>query len=78
MGWTHPPEEDYAPFEVASPQLAERMANVARGVLAMLAPDGGAEADAVPLVVSDRAADSLFYVVGGRDFDGLRSDQQAG
>ncbi|MFB8178995.1 hypothetical protein ACFC8N_23660 [Streptomyces sp. NPDC055966] len=60
----HSPEEDHAPFEGASPQLAERMANVARSVLAVLAPDGGAEADAVLLVVSELVSNAVGSAAG--------------
>ncbi|MGW7819499.1 ATP-binding protein [Streptomyces puniciscabiei] len=64
----HSPEEDYAPFEGASPQLAERMANVARGVLAVLAPEGGAEADAVLLVASELVSNAVRHGGGVTGF----------
>ncbi|MFF7946352.1 hypothetical protein [Streptomyces griseorubiginosus] len=57
-------EEEFAALAGAGPELAARARDVACGFLRVLAPDGGPEAEAVLLVVSELVTNAVWHAGG--------------
>jgi anti-sigma regulatory factor (Ser/Thr protein kinase) len=57
----HAPGEGYGPLKGDSPEIAERARDVTRGFLSVLAPGGGAEVEAVLLVVSELVTNAVRH-----------------
>lgn len=64
----HPPEEDYGPRDRSGVQTAAQARDVTRKFLSDVAPDGGNDADAVLLVVSELVTNALRHAGGVRGF----------
>ncbi|MFF9818701.1 ATP-binding protein [Streptomyces sp. NPDC014006] len=62
------PEQDYGSLAGDSPETAVRTRDVARGFLSVLAPDGGAEVEAVLLVVSELVTNAARHAGGVTGF----------
>ncbi|WP_276147125.1 ATP-binding protein [Streptomyces sporangiiformans] len=60
----HPPEEEHDPLGWTSPQTGERARHVTLGFLSALAPAGGADTDAVLLVVSELVTNAVRHAGG--------------
>ncbi|MDL5199298.1 ATP-binding protein [Streptomyces sp. ALI-76-A] len=64
------PEEDYGfPAGGSPPLTAERARNMTRGFLSVLAPEGGDQADSVPLVVPELVGNAERHAGGATGFD---------
>lgn len=64
----HPSKEDRGPLDDGSLRPAEQARDVARGFLAVAAPQGGSAVDAVQLVVSELFANAVQHAGGVTGF----------